>query len=394
MGFPSFDGIHTYLSVLELLTLFYLCSVSFLFIFQKGGSEFLSHDVHHFPFLFVFVCNFLAAVIGFFPMSALNRPVAALYKFYNTALLCAYTGFAVAPFLAAFVAFVADMFGQCIQSVAWHYIVLNAVVCLSVRWKELSVDWKRSAELSSSHAARAIMNTLSDVTLTSALLGVLWTVVLCVFSSSVDRDLAIPLSSLLLLSTSQKFEGISNIAAGKGSTILLITIIFYLLSTNCTHSLLLLFIIIVILFLNLRSSSSFSLYNNIELLQYFIFSISFVILVACVASAWWLSSGFYSIFVSGFSADWWSANEVFSFSEFRRSSFAGTGLFPDEDVAIWTDGVSLMTVTVHFVLMFVPLPGLLLGLLYKRKEDSEEVFFVLAAASSLSIIGAQINSIR
>lgn len=110
---------------------------------------------------------------------------------------------------------------------------------------------------------------------------------------------------------------------------------------------------------------------------------------------WWLSSGFYSVFISNFTADWWNpSSDILSTAEFRRSTFVGTGLFPDEDVSLWSEGISWITVVVHIALMIVPLPGLLIGLLWKRKDDSEEVFFVLAAASSLSLIGAQINSVR
>lgn len=114
-----------------------------------------------------------------------------------------------------------------------------------------------------------------------------------------------------------------------------------------------------------------------------------------LASMWWLCSGLYSVFISNFSADWWNpASDILSSTEFRRSTFVGTGLFPDEDVSLWSEGISWITVVVHVALMLVPLPGLLLGQLWKRKEDSEEVFFVLAAVSSLSLVGAQINSVR
>jgi len=97
----------------------------------------------------------------------------------------------------------------------------------------------------------------------------------------------------------------------------------------------------------------------------------------------------YAIFIRDFSSEWWTPSSLQ-----HPSTFAGTGLFPDEDVSVWSDNFSWFTVVLHVVLLIVPMPGLLLGCLFKRKEDSEEVLFVLATASALALIGSQINSIR
>ena len=159
----------------------------------------------------MFTCNLLAAIIGFWPVSALLNS-----QFQFRVFSWVYSGFAGIPFLATLVATVTDMFGECIQGIAFHSALVYAIVCITTRWKELSTDVKKLSD-STSPSARSILSAMSDFPALFALMAILWTAILSIFSPSVDRDVAIPMSTLLIVFTSQNriFKGTKNTAIGK-----------------------------------------------------------------------------------------------------------------------------------------------------------------------------------
>jgi hypothetical protein len=108
---------------------------------------------------------------------------------------------------------------------------------------------------------------------------------------------------------------------------------------------------------------------------------------ALVSSLWWIMSAIYSLFLKG--------HDGLQFlQEFRSSS--SSFLFEDVDVSIWNgeDEVVLRWVTLlHVGLLLVALPGVILSFL-RRRNESEDLMFVLAVVSLLSAILSQIWSIR
>ena len=68
------------------------------------------------------------------------------------------------------------------------------------------------------------------------------------------------------------------------------------------------------------------------------------------------------------------------------------GIFGQEDVSIWTNN-GFFTPLLNLALAAVPAPALGLGFL-RRKGDSEDMMFVLAVLSAISVIGAGCSSVR
>jgi hypothetical protein len=106
-------------------------------------------------------------------------------------------------------------------------------------------------------------------------------------------------------------------------------------------------------------------------------------IVGAAASLWWTCSALYAVFIKGYSHPY-----VPLFSTFDR----GVGLLGEENVSFWTASSSWIP-WVNFALTFVPLPAIILGFI-RRKGESEEIVFVLAVLSILSIVGAQCMSVR
>lgn len=102
------------------------------------------------------------------------------------------------------------------------------------------------------------------------------------------------------------------------------------------------------------------------------------------ASLWWILSSLHAILVVGaFSDDAAIRN---------GNEFPTFSLFSDADISFWTSS-SLWLPVINIVLVFVPIPAILLGFM-RRKDESEDVLFVLSVLSALSIIGSQAMSIR
>jgi hypothetical protein len=104
-------------------------------------------------------------------------------------------------------------------------------------------------------------------------------------------------------------------------------------------------------------------------------------LAAYAASSWWYLSTTYAIFGRGFAAR-------AGIHDFELN----VGIFGKEDVSFWThDGVLIPLL--NLVLAAVPAPAIVLGFL-RRKGDSEDMMFVMAVLSAVSVIGAGCSSVR
>jgi hypothetical protein len=109
--------------------------------------------------------------------------------------------------------------------------------------------------------------------------------------------------------------------------------------------------------------------------------------VAIVSSLWWIVSAIYSLFLKG--------HDGLQFLQQFRSS-STPFLLDDVDASIWNgdDEVAFRWITVlHIGLLLVALPGIILSFL-RRRNESEDLMFVLAVVSLLSAILSQIWSIR
>lgn len=105
-----------------------------------------------------------------------------------------------------------------------------------------------------------------------------------------------------------------------------------------------------------------------------------LITLALYTTAVWLVSSLYRIFVMGYGEQ---PEDIFE---------PQYGLFRDEDISIWTSPSKWLP-WLSFAMTLVPLPAVVFSFL-RRKDDSEEMMFVLAVLSALPIIGAQSTPIR
>lgn len=104
-------------------------------------------------------------------------------------------------------------------------------------------------------------------------------------------------------------------------------------------------------------------------------------LSATASSFWWMTSSFYSIFFRGYAGS-------IGVDHFELN----VGVFGDENVSIWNND-NLWYPGLNLVLILVPLPAIYLGVI-RRKGESEDVLFIFALLSVLSIVAAQCSSIR
>jgi len=126
------------------------------------------------------------------------------------------------PIVAIVVSVVSDMFGECVLGVAFHSVLINAVVCVTTRLKELSVqkgknDVPLPSSSSASNTLKPVVGAYRSICMLSALMGIAWMVVLCYYSPETDRDVFIPFSTLLVVCIKQNtsFNGLRPIAAGQ-----------------------------------------------------------------------------------------------------------------------------------------------------------------------------------
>lgn len=112
------------------------------------------------------------------------------------------------------------------------------------------------------------------------------------------------------------------------------------------------------------------------------------VVAVMLSSCWWTMSGFYSVLLKG--------HDGLQFLHGFASPDESYGFFSDRDVSVWSgstgDGISWLTY-MHIVLLFLPLPSILLSFL-RRNNESESLVFVLASISCLSAVASQLWSIR
>jgi hypothetical protein len=112
---------------------------------------------------------------------------------------------------------------------------------------------------------------------------------------------------------------------------------------------------------------------------------------ASLSSLWWILSALFSLFLKGH--DGLQFLNQFSSGGGSSSSFF---LFEDVNVSIWNDNDEIFfswVTFLHLGLLFLTLPGVILSFL-RRRQESEDLMFILAAVSLLSAIISQIWSLR
>ena len=98
---------------------------------------------------------------------------------------------------------------------------------------------------------------------------------------------------------------------------------------------------------------------------------------------WWILRSIYEIFINGYSIR----------SEIPNGFIENFGIFQNANVSIWTSTLPGWLIAVNILLMLLPLPAAIISFM-NRKNESEEIIFVLAIMSMISLIGSQTNCIR
>jgi hypothetical protein len=91
----------------------------------------------------------------------------------------------------------------------------------------------------------------------------------------------------------------------------------------------------------------------------------------------------YCIFIDGFGS-----------LEPRTEDFQESfGMFHNAPISFWSSSLPTWLIIVNFIEGLVPLPAVILSAM-KRKNESEELVFVLAVLSLLPLVGSHANCIR
>jgi hypothetical protein len=221
-------------------------------------------------------------------------------------------------------------------------IIVNAVLCFSIRIIEVSKNMKSSNNnLKNKNNNNIGINgnkkettqkkiKASLMCLYSAILTLFWTII-CTFVDhhNIDVNLAVPFSSLI--------------------------------------------------FICIRKEMSFNSFHPI-------------VYSAITSVTWWVLLAIYLIFFKGF---YILKNNHYDILEGFEHSYSFS-FFSDQNISIWeaeSRNHSLFISFINLFLLIIPLPGIILGFL-RRKNESEEVMFVLSILSILGVIGAKVNSIR
>ena len=104
-------------------------------------------------------------------------------------------------------------------------------------------------------------------------------------------------------------------------------------------------------------------------------------LAGYASAIWWYLSASYAIFGRGFA----DRHGIHNFE-------LNVGIFGSEDVSIWTNDTLFMPM-LNVLLAVIPAPAIALGFL-RRRGDSEDMLFVMAILSAVSVIGAGCSSVR
>lgn len=109
---------------------------------------------------------------------------------------------------------------------------------------------------------------------------------------------------------------------------------------------------------------------------------------SCIIScSWWTFSALYATLIKGL----FSQIDRFDAFHLGNSKISG-GLFGDGEISFWMSD-SIWVPSINLILIFVPLPAIIMSVMSK-KGTTEDMMFILAIISSLSIIGSNIWSIR
>lgn len=110
-----------------------------------------------------------------------------------------------------------------------------------------------------------------------------------------------------------------------------------------------------------------------------------VVVAGSLMGFYWFIMGCHAIFIKGLGEDSIIKEEL---NLERSNSF----VLVDHNVSIWTSESVFMPI-LSIALLIIPMPAIVLGFL-RRKNESEELLFILAVLSGVSVLGGQINSIR
>ena len=200
------------------------------------------------------------------------------------------------------------------MGIIWAAAVTNSCIAIATRTADIFREINNLKVSSESREMRNVNTVAASVAVVSAFMGIMWCAIGSLLSPNIYSDIAIPVSSLLLLCTRRGmiFGDFHPMA----------------LSGMFTTSYLLLSALYSIF--ALRATDTFF-----------------------VAPSTWYEDGIVSV---------WSASSM------------------------WLPWLTLL-------LMLVPLPAIVLGII-RRKDETEELMFVLAVLSLAAAVGAQIMSVR
>ena len=200
------------------------------------------------------------------------------------------------------------------MGIIWAAAVTNSCIAIATRTADIIREINNLKVSSESREMRNVNTVAASVAVVSAFMGIMWCAIGSLLSPNIYSDIAIPVSSLLLLCTRRGmiFGDFHPMA----------------LSGMFTTSYLLLSALYSIF--ALRATDTFF-----------------------VAPSTWYEDGIVSV---------WSASSM------------------------WLPWLTLL-------LMLVPLPAIVLGII-RRKDETEELMFVLAVLSLAAAVGAQIMSVR
>lgn len=100
--------------------------------------------------------------------------------------------------------------------------------------------------------------------------------------------------------------------------------------------------------------------------------------------SWWFLRMLYLIFIEGFGEDPMLTETL---------RYEHVNYLASKPVSIWISLLPSWLIFGNFVMGLIPIPAILASCI-KRKDQSEEFMFVLAAISLIPLIGAQANCIR
>ncbi len=161
-------------------------TLGWAFPLSLGGDELLSHDLLAFPFAFVFA----AKVVNTFV--ALRHHDGSLVVDALFAVAC------LMPFAAVVFTVLTGCYDNAIAGVVWSSLIGMGSLCVSVRSRDFAKDIRA---ISKQRPAKTGSHVAMLICVVCAVLGMFWASVAVAIDSTLDRDLLVPLSTLLMLTT-------------------------------------------------------------------------------------------------------------------------------------------------------------------------------------------------